>query len=277
MNDLDDVRILKDELLGLFDRIQRIRREIASIRKPGETHDRFATMSDELDAIVESTEGATNSIMENAEAIDEIVTALRPTLADDAAAARLDTIPDHIGAIFEACSFQDITGQRITKVVKTLQYIEKRVNALISVWGEAALSSVEPRDEDEALSVDDERRLLHGPQLRGQGVSQTDVDAILGETLPQHAEAPGASPADGQGEASPRSEGGSDPDTARDGAEPARSDAADGTPDEGGAGKEAAKPAGAPRREPAKPQTRPDDAGEVGPGLDQTDIDKLFG
>ncbi|MQX35426.1 protein phosphatase CheZ [Roseospira navarrensis] len=184
MSDSEDVRILRQELRGLFDRIQKIRHEIASIRKPGDDHDRFASMSDELDAIVDATETATNTIMENAETIDDLMRTARPAVADEEAVKALDRVPDHIGAIFEACSFQDITGQRITKVVKTLQYIEQRVNALIHVWGEAELSGEPGRSELDELPADDERRLLNGPQLAGEGVSQSDVDAILNGAEP---------------------------------------------------------------------------------------------
>lgn len=262
----DDVAVLRRELLGLFDRIQTIRREIASIRKPGDDRDRFATMSDELDAIVTATEGATNSIMENAEAIDEVIMAVRPTVTDPDAAARLDAIPDHIGGIFEACSFQDITGQRITKVVKTLQYIEKRVNALISVWGAAELSTVEPRDENDAMPPNDDRRFLNGPQLDGQGVSQSDVDAIMGTTLPDHAESPEAAPSAAERESASAPPSAAPP-PSRSTPTAAPTPAASAPPSAG------RKTPDAPA--PSKPTKDAKDEGAA--GLAQDDIDKLFG
>jgi chemotaxis regulatin CheY-phosphate phosphatase CheZ len=257
MNDLDDVRILRQEFLELFDRIQTIRQEIASIRKPGDCQDRFANMSDELDAIVEATEGATNSIMENAEAIDEVILALRPSVTDPDLAKRLDAVPDHIGGIFEACSFQDITGQRITKVVKTLQYIEARVNNLITAWGEQALSSVDPEDEKANLAPDDERRLLNGPQLKGKGVSQSDVDRLMDNQPAGNV----GEPSSAQPSPAPT------PDTPPPAAQPPRQ------PDS----KAAATPKAPPP--PPKPDSKKDDKGDEDPGggLDQGDIDKLFG
>ena len=36
-------------------------------------------------------------------------------------------VDEKMMVIFEACSFQDITGQRIAQVVETLQHIEQRV------------------------------------------------------------------------------------------------------------------------------------------------------
>jgi hypothetical protein len=261
MTDFDDAHSLRKEILGLFDRIQTIRREIASIRKPGDEQDRFATMSDELDAIVESTETATNSIMENAEAIDEAIMGVRKAIDDPEIAARLDAIPDHIGGIFEACSFQDITGQRITKVVKTLQFIETRVNALISVWGEEALSSVDARDEFESLPPDDERRLLNGPQLKGHGTSQADVDSIMKDGA--------ATP-----EPTPRKASGAEANATKGDAPPAQKAAPPPSKPTDGDKKTSQKtapPAPAPAPAPSK------DDGEPGGGLDQNDIDKLFG
>jgi chemotaxis regulatin CheY-phosphate phosphatase CheZ len=262
MSDLDDVRILRHEFLELFDRIQTIRQEIASIRKPGDCQDRFATMSDELDAIVEATESATNSIMENAEAIDEVILALRPSVTDPDVAKRLDAVPDHIGGIFEACSFQDITGQRITKVVNTLQYIESRVNNLITAWGERALSSVDPEDEKTALAPDDERRLLNGPQLKGKGVSQSDVDRLMGNQPAGDATEPSStqpSPAATPDTPSPAAQTSQPPDSK---------------------GSETAKaPPPPPKPDTKKNDTKKDDKGDGDPGggMDQGDIDKLFG
>ena len=44
-------------------------------------------------------------------------------------------LQDAVTRIYEACSFQDITGQRITKVVTTLKVIEEKVAHIISTFG----------------------------------------------------------------------------------------------------------------------------------------------
>ena len=38
--------------------------------------------------------------------------------------------------IYEACGFQDITGQRISKIVKAMQEIETKIDDLIGVFGD---------------------------------------------------------------------------------------------------------------------------------------------
>ncbi|WP_142849286.1 protein phosphatase CheZ [Telmatospirillum sp. J64-1] len=177
-SDQDDILRLRQELVGLFNHIRQFRRELASIRRPGcEDDDHFAKMVDQLDAIVESTEGATNTIMERMEEIDELVNATRQHVSDPQALALLDRITDKGNDIFEACSFQDLTGQRITKVVHSLKYVEERINALVRMWGPDALAAEEPKKEE----IDPDKALLNGPQRAGQAVTQEQVDAMFSQ------------------------------------------------------------------------------------------------
>lgn len=170
-----EAEILKRELVGLFEHIQKIRREIAAIRRPGDSTDRFDQMSDELDAIVEHTEAATNAIMENVEGIADVVNEVRDLTDSPKINAALSRVDEHAAEIFTACSFQDITGQRITKVVRSLKFVEERVNALIGMWGRDAVAAERAGEK----LKDTDAALLNGPQLAGQGVSQDDVDRLL--------------------------------------------------------------------------------------------------
>ena len=93
--------------------------------------------------------------------------------------------------IFEACSFQDITGQRISKVVSTLEYIETYLDKLTSAWGhEGNEPSEEPVEE-----LDEEAALLNGPALVGEGVDQDYVDDMFA-TAPEPAEGDEAATSD---------------------------------------------------------------------------------
>jgi chemotaxis regulatin CheY-phosphate phosphatase CheZ len=165
--------LLKSEMFGLFNQIQKIRHEIASIRMPGVNPNHFGQMSDELDAIVEATETATNTIMENVESIDDAVAKAIEELEDGEAKENLTQVPDLVGGIFEACSFQDITGQRVTKIINLLKYVEERINALISFWGEGEILSEEVQMH---VETDEYKKYLHGPASRGEGVAQDSVD-----------------------------------------------------------------------------------------------------
>jgi chemotaxis protein CheZ len=130
----------------------------------------FAT--DELDAIVEHTAGATNAILESCEMLDEVAAAV-----SGEAAARLQ---DAVTKIYEACSFQDITGQRITKVVTTLKAIESKVAQIIVRFG-AKVETLEAAKTPDGTtpSPPTHADLLNGPQLPSNAMDQSDIDKLL--------------------------------------------------------------------------------------------------
>lgn len=78
----------------------------------------------ELEAVVQTTEAAANRIMEAAEAIGEWLGDIR---ADPALRARID---EKVNAIFEACSFQDLTSQRIRRAIDHLHHVETMLSGL---------------------------------------------------------------------------------------------------------------------------------------------------
>ncbi|MDA1100412.1 MAG: hypothetical protein O2967_15655 [Proteobacteria bacterium] len=111
---------LKVQLDGLLRYIQRVRQEIAAIDRPSDDDHNFASMGEQLEAIVQATDGATNSIMEAMENNEKILDELRARITDPGQIALLDQIASNGSDVFEACSFQDITGQRINKIVKSV-------------------------------------------------------------------------------------------------------------------------------------------------------------
>lgn len=173
-----DLLVLKKELVGLFGHLQKIRKELAALNPPG-APDHFGSMSEQLDAIVTATEGATNSIMESVEDIDNLMNDARAATQDPALKAVFDQVTDKVNTVFEACSFQDITGQRVTKVVNSLKFVEERINSIIFTWGREELTQVVVEIKEDK---DPDKKLMHGPQLPGQGVSQAEVDTMLAQT-----------------------------------------------------------------------------------------------
>ena len=160
--------------------IQSARSEIAELRPQEINEEHLPTATDELDAIVQSTEGATNTIFEAVEAIESLTAEMDPQTAD--------AVTNHVTAVYEACSFQDITGQRITKVVFALKQIEEKIDQLLSAFGDdqdgdaatkAATQPKKKRTPTGAPARPDED-LLNGPQLEGDAISQDDIDALLG-------------------------------------------------------------------------------------------------
>lgn len=166
---------LKNELVGLFKYVQRVREEIAAMALPTDDDNQFNTMSEQLDIIVKATEEATNTIMGVMEMNDVLVDKLQKMLPDGDGKTTLDELIDNNMQVIQACSFQDLTGQRINKVIKSLSYVEDRVNNLADVWGKDELEKVELKTEEKT----EDEKLLHGPQDPGRGISQDEIDSLF--------------------------------------------------------------------------------------------------
>lgn len=166
----DSKNLIFTELQELQKIIEDARNEIGSARPSDISEKHIPTATDELDAVVEATAEATGAIMDCCDVIQE-----KAGAAGEGGAA----IMDETMKIFEACSFQDITGQRITKVVKTLKDIEVKVNKLMNVLG-AKMPDGQASAEDEDTRTGDER-LLNGPQMPDKAITQDDIDKMLTE------------------------------------------------------------------------------------------------
>lgn len=174
---------LKKELVGLFGHINKMRRELAALQVPTSTGEVFASMADTLDDIVDNTETASNTILESMEGIEEDLGELRAK-GDPNVNAVCDRITEKSNAVFEACSFQDLTGQRITRVVSSLKFIEERVGAMVRMWGKEELAKVvdEVTKENQTQEqIDADKVLLHGPQSAKAAITQTDVDKMFSQ------------------------------------------------------------------------------------------------
>lgn len=178
-----DVRVadlrLYEELAALAEYIQKARAEVAELR-PREIQDEFIpSATDELDAVVGATEQATHSIMDRAEQIENLCEKMPAEVAED--------VSNAVTEIFMACGFQDITGQRITKVVKALKHIETRVDALLSAFGHDPMGEKAHSDKSAASGGEtqassgeiDEKSLLNGPQMPDEAIRQADIDKFF--------------------------------------------------------------------------------------------------
>ena len=174
---------MRRDLIEMAEAISQTRKEIAAMGTSEQDDSKFTSATEELDAIVEATEKATSDILEAAEDIQELAWLLREKDTDDEACDRLDA---RATDIYTACSFQDLTGQRTSKVVKTLRFLESRVHSMINIWGLDDIA-VEERPQPEDARPDS--HLLNGPALRDQGVDQGEVDQMLNAA---HTEEPAA-------------------------------------------------------------------------------------
>jgi chemotaxis protein CheZ len=166
---LEPLNHIKDELASLSKIIDDMHAEIRATRSHDVSGKFIPTATDELDAVIGATEEASATIMDSCEAIQAV--------AEDIDEVKAAEINAETIKIFEACSFQDITGQRISKVVKTLKDIEVTVDRLLQLFGtDKSVDLPEPEDERS-----EDEKLKNGPQLNGQGVSQDDIDKLLAD------------------------------------------------------------------------------------------------
>jgi chemotaxis protein CheZ len=170
---------LKVELDLIHDAISRTKREIAVLHGKSFDGQEMAKVNGELGAVVGGTEQATQQILEAAEAIDQAATAMAKVNSPEQQKLLGEEIQERVISIFEACNFQDLTGQRITKVMTTMRFIEQHINAMMDIWGGVdAIRAHAPAIID---TREGDARLLNGPKLDGDvgHASQDDIDALF--------------------------------------------------------------------------------------------------
>jgi chemotaxis protein CheZ len=170
---------LKVELDLIHDAIDRTKREIAVLHGKSFNGEEMAKVNGELGAVVGGTEQATQQILEAAESIDQAASALSKVDSIDQQKQLADDIQERVISIFEACNFQDLTGQRINKVMSTMKFIEQHINAMMDIWG--GVDAIKAHAPPIVDTRDEDARLLNGPKLTGDvgHASQDDIDALF--------------------------------------------------------------------------------------------------
>jgi chemotaxis protein CheZ len=170
---------LKVELDLIHDAISRTKREIAVLHGKSFNGEEMAKVTGELGAVVGGTEHATQQILEAAEAIDQAATALAKVTSPDQQKILSEEIQERVVSIFEACNFQDLTGQRINKVMATMKFIENHITVMMDIWG--GIDAIKAHAPPIADARETDARLLNGPRTDGDvgHASQDDIDALF--------------------------------------------------------------------------------------------------
>ena len=170
---------LKIELDLIHDAISRTKREIAVLHGKSFNGDEMAKVNGELGAVVGGTEQATQQILEATEAIDQAATALSKNISPEQQKLLSEDIQERVVSIFEACNFQDLTGQRISKVMNTMKFIEQHINEMMNIWG--GVDAIKAHAPAIADTREGDAKLLNGPKLDGDvgHASQDDIDAMF--------------------------------------------------------------------------------------------------
>lgn len=162
------------DLLEMAKAISKTKNEISALRPGEHSHSDLSVASEALDGIVRATERATSEILEAAEHVQETAWTLREGGTDDALCSELDR---RATEIYTACTFQDLTAQRIVKIVNTLRFLEARIAAMIEIWG----------GETESGDSASDRPDLSGDLAAHDGLSQSDVDVVIIDEPPEFA------------------------------------------------------------------------------------------
>lgn len=174
-----ETEAFKNELGSVYDAVQRTKLEIATLVLTSFTNPEMGRVSQELNAVVGGTETATHRILQAGEEIEEAAKTLAAAIKNIQDQDLARDILDQVTSIFEACNFQDLAGQRITKVTATLKFIEEHILKLMQIWGGIEeLADVEPAARAECAK---NPQLLNGPPLENDHgcVSQKEIDAMF--------------------------------------------------------------------------------------------------
>ena len=161
---------LQQQLTGLYAEIKQIYIHFREIRGEAEGIIHASSMPDsklQLEDVLQATEEATTTILDAATAIS---TAIAETELDD---AHKHQVGAEIGKIYEACSFQDITGQRIKKVLQRLGELEAHLLRLSNAVSAKSDTAAMPPASQQPAS------LMNGPQLTSAAPTQESVDALF--------------------------------------------------------------------------------------------------
>jgi chemotaxis protein CheZ len=177
--EMAEAQKLKAELDIIYEAINKTKHEIATLHVTGFEGPEMRRVTHELDAIVDGTAQATERILSAAEFIDQTANTLSAAVKGAQDKALAHDIQERVVQVFEACNFQDLTGQRISKVVATLKFIEQHIIRMMDIWG--GIDSFKDHTPEAMAEREGERKLLNGPKLEEDvgHASQDEIDALF--------------------------------------------------------------------------------------------------
>lgn len=171
-----DAQHTQHELDVLYDAISRSKQELSALAGYGHEGACVARASQELDAVIGGTEEATQRILKATESMEDAAKTLAAGMKTDHELGLVQDMQDQITKIYEACNFQDLVGQRVTKATATLRFVEAQVVRLLDIWAsidQGIEISREPRSTG--------NKLVNGPKLDNDAghVLQSDIDKMF--------------------------------------------------------------------------------------------------
>lgn len=173
----EEQTMLRTEIRALSRAIEQTKFEVAALYKSEDTDNRMAVVQHELDSVVNATEDATGRILEAVETADQAAHNIRDSSQDPYVQRLTEEISEQVTRVFEAANFQDLTGQRLNKVVNTLKYVEERVASVIEIWGDEEIEAVEAPDLPKG--PDDLAKTVDRKFENVERISQEDIDKMF--------------------------------------------------------------------------------------------------
>ena len=153
------------EVSAIADHIERTQIELDALKPGSLAGETISGADDDLKEVVGATEQATQTILESAERI--------MAAGDSDMDSYRQIVDEAVVNIFEACCFQDITGQRINRVLATLSYISKHLTHVTGV-----LNGGDRQAAD--MEMPEKCSLLNGPQSDDTAISQDAANDLFG-------------------------------------------------------------------------------------------------
>jgi chemotaxis protein CheZ len=177
--ELSDALAMRTELDSMKEAIVRTKADLAALHRSETNGKGMRRAADELDAVVESTERATTTLLNVVEDVESRASMLRSMHLSPDARPHVDAILEQVIRAYEACNFQDLTGQRISKIVQVMKFIEEHLDRVIAAW--SALDSFRDLVGPGTPAAEEEVSLLNGPKLPDDPghVDQSDIDALF--------------------------------------------------------------------------------------------------
>ena len=171
---------LEHELNRVYEAINHTKQEIASLHLTGFSAADVGRVTSEIGAVVGGTEQATHEILAAAEHIERTAATLSASSNCEQQVLTQD-IQNRVMRIFEACNFQDLTGQRLSRAVATMRFIEERIKHMMEIWG--GLDAFKDFTPAAREAREGNAKLVNGPKLDGEPgyASQDDIDSFFDE------------------------------------------------------------------------------------------------
>ncbi len=190
---------LQDGLKDIYQEIRTVRtgegggETVTTIEADAPPDELFSEASDQLDAVLRSTEKAASQIIDIVEQLQEMSTVVSRIVAgfESGGVTKEDreklkeintTLESDLTQIMLAMSFQDLTGQRIKRIVTALEKAEDIVRQVIVTTGLMVQAREEEPDFMDFDALEEEAKTkaadLTGPK---EDADQGDVDDLLAQ------------------------------------------------------------------------------------------------